>query len=516
MLALVTTLVILLTLPVALYEGFLPNTNQPDTITAITAEETPCVTPEAEKSTPPASSDEDEPSSNDSPPPNGNQDNNDSRDSDDSGREGSGDNDSDNSNNDVNDDEDAKTDSPGTNNDKRSPKPTKFKVKTSKNLAKKIQKKVKQGLNKKKAMPTPTPRSLVQFPQFPEGFPFNNKKTPTPTEKVRPTSPIQKINVDKPVIKTPDVNKEQTKANKKLDVPNAKQIQKNIKQKLKGNSKSRVQAEPCDTDSEDSGERMLYFKVKIQANVGTTSKLVIGATVRILQDGELIESLTTNEDGWAITRLPLGTYVVEVLDPDYKPAYKEVLIAQNEQITQGGIQIVLEPQKQQSSNQQTDTNTFSVVISVDGLESDLPIKGTIIAITQNGNSIASCTVEITSCGFSLPRGEYTVTTSSQNYQPTTMNIKVVGTDGSQKNPDNYFESFFISIKPYDAKNPAPKGIGPSSVNDVIQYNSILECFGQGKTAKKCTAKQKRQADLNKDGKIDQKDYNIFLYEIRIR
>ncbi len=511
MIALITTLIIFLTVPLAFYQSVLPNQIQPDATTSITSED-PCITPESGEATPPPSSNEDTPPSTDNPPSDNTQ-----NDTGDTGSNDSNDTEHDNSNNDeIDDGEHTNTNNPDKNNDTTHPKPTKFKVKTPKNLDKKIQKKVRQGFKNNKTTPTPTPkRPIIQFPQFPEGFPFN-KKTPTPTEKLRPTSPVEDIIGNEPMIKTPNTNKQQNKATKELNVPNAKEIQKNVKEKMKSNN-TRIQSDPCaPEDTDNTSEKTLYFKVKTVANVGTTSKIVVGATVRILQDDELIETLTSNEDGWAITRLPLGTYMIEVLDPDYKPAYQEVLIAQNEQVTQGGIKIILEPQSQQSSNQQPDTATFSVVISVDGNGSDLPLAGTVITIIQDGKNLKSCTVESVSCNFYLPRGTYIANVSSRYYQPASVTFTVVGEQS--KNPSRYFETVFIPLNLYDAKNPSPKqAVGPSSANaDVIQYNTILDCFGRDTSAKKCNAKQKKLADLNKDGKIDQKDYNIFLYEIRIR
>lgn len=49
---------------------------------------------------------------------------------------------------------------------------------------------------------------------------------------------------------------------------------------------------------------------------------------------------------------------------------------------------------------------------------------------------------------------------------------------------------------------------------VLEYNAIIDCFSDAQKAKACTSEKRTEADINKDGKVNQLDYNLFLSRIK--
>lgn len=49
---------------------------------------------------------------------------------------------------------------------------------------------------------------------------------------------------------------------------------------------------------------------------------------------------------------------------------------------------------------------------------------------------------------------------------------------------------------------------------LLEYNAIIDCYGDAQEPKACSSEKLTQADINKDGKVNQLDYNLFLSQIK--
>ena len=56
-------------------------------------------------------------------------------------------------------------------------------------------------------------------------------------------------------------------------------------------------------------------------------------------------------------------------------------------------------------------------------------------------------------------------------------------------------------------------VNGDNVLNILDYNFILGCYSDLTPAKACDAVQKLNTDLDDDGKVNQRDYNLFLREV---
>ena len=59
-------------------------------------------------------------------------------------------------------------------------------------------------------------------------------------------------------------------------------------------------------------------------------------------------------------------------------------------------------------------------------------------------------------------------------------------------------------------------IKPDNALNILDYNTLLDCFSDLAPAKNCDAVKKRQSDITDDGKVNQFDYNLFLRELSVQ
>jgi hypothetical protein len=56
----------------------------------------------------------------------------------------------------------------------------------------------------------------------------------------------------------------------------------------------------------------------------------------------------------------------------------------------------------------------------------------------------------------------------------------------------------------------PGDINNDSRLNILDYNILLDCYGDSLEAKNCNEEEKQRADLNDDAKVNQIDYNIMV------